>query len=249
LVIADKHATPFKPGRASLDVLGTSVGAALAAKELPIPAFVGFPFSLPSLFPEVIRRCLPTRAAFCREPRYASATQSMMSREQTMTVSIAAHMRRIAVCALFAAALSIAVPEARAADLLVRYDQSQLIRLPRPAADVIIGNPSIADVTIQGGNLLVVTGKTFGITNIIALDAQRNVIQDQRVLVEPDSQRSLVLYKGAKRESYTCTPVCAPTITIGDSNEFFDTTAKHAQRKTSVSAGLVERSEQQQSNQ
>ena len=46
----------------------------------------------------------------------------------------------------------------------------------------------VADVNIQGGNLLVVTGKAFGITNIIALDAQRNVIQDQRVLVERDDQ-------------------------------------------------------------
>ena len=90
--------------------------------------------------------------------------------------------------------------EARAADLMVRYDQSQLLRLPRPPTEVIIGNPSIADVAIQGGNLLVVTGKSFGVTNIIALDAQRNVIQDQRVVVDHDDLRRLSLYKGSKRE-------------------------------------------------
>ncbi len=129
--------------------------------------------------------------------------------------------------------------EARAADLMVRYDQSELIRLPRPATEVIIGNPSIADVTIQGGNLLVVTGKTFGITNIIALDAQRNVIQDQRVIVERDDQRMVVLYRGAVRESYSCTPTCSPTITIGDESAFFDTIAKHAQKKSSVSTGVA----------
>jgi Flp pilus assembly secretin CpaC len=37
------------------------------------------------------------------------------------------------------------------------------------AAEVIIGNPTIADVSVQGGNLLVVTGKSFGVTNIISL--------------------------------------------------------------------------------
>ena len=79
-----------------------------------------------------------------------------------------------------------AMTPAAAADLVVRYDQSQLLRLPRAVSEVIIGNPSIADVTVQGGNLLVVTGKTFGVTNIIALDADRNVIQDQRVLVKRD---------------------------------------------------------------
>jgi Pilus formation protein N terminal region len=132
--------------------------------------------------------------------------------------------------------------EVRAADLMVRYDQSQLIRLPRPATEVIVGNPSIADVAIQGGNLLVVTGKTFGVTNIIALDAQRNVIQDQRVIVERDDLRTVVLYKGPQRESYTCTPTCSPTITIGDEKSYFELISRHAQSKTSVSTNNAEAS-------
>src|ERR1700730_2459473 len=134
--------------------------------------------------------------------------------------------------------------EARAADLMVRYDQSQLLRLPRPATEVIIGNPSIADVAIQGGNLLVVTGKSFGVTNIIALDAQRNVVQDQRVVVDHDDLRTLSLYKGTKRESYTCTPDCSPTITVGDGMEDFDAIAKSAQQKSSSSAANVDRPNQ-----
>ena len=146
---------------------------------------------------------------------------------------------RVAALPAFALATLAAAGTASAAgsDLIVRYDQSQLIRLPRPATEVIIGNPSIADVNIQGGNLLVVTGKAFGITNIIALDAQRNVIQDQRVLVERDDQRALVLYRGSTRESYACTPTCSPTIMIGDETKFFDNITKHVQAKTSVSSG------------
>jgi len=75
-------------------------------------------------------------------------------------------------------------PAAATDDLIVRYDQSQLLRLPRAVSEIIVGNPSIADVTVQSGNMLVITGKTFGITNIIALDSDKNVIQDQRVVVE-----------------------------------------------------------------
>ena len=67
--------------------------------------------------------------------------------------------------------LTIEIPAARANDLIVKYDQSQLLRLPRPAAAIIIGNPTIADVSVQGGNLLVVTGQSYGITNIIHLAA------------------------------------------------------------------------------
>jgi Flp pilus assembly secretin CpaC len=126
---------------------------------------------------------------------------------------------------------------AGAPDLMVRYDQSQLIRLPRTATEVIIGNPTIADVSIQGGNLLVVTGKNFGVTNIIALDAQRNVIQDQRVIVEHDMSRTVSLYRGVKRESYTCTPNCSSTLTVGDADEYFDSINKSAQSKATAGAG------------
>jgi hypothetical protein len=137
-----------------------------------------------------------------------------------------------ATCLLAGASL----PTANAADLVVRYDQSQLLRLPRPVTEVIIGNPSIADVTVQGGNLLVVTGKTFGVTNIIALDADRNVIQDQRVVVDQDDRRTVALYKGAKRHTFTCAPTCSPALVIGDNPDYFDAVTKAAQTKRSASA-------------
>lgn len=133
------------------------------------------------------------------------------------------------------AALGLEAGYARATDLVVHYDQSQLLRLPRPVAEVIIGNPSIADVAVQGGNLLVVTGKTFGITNIIALDGERNVIQDQRVVVQRDEVRTVNVHRGNARSSYSCTPNCSPTLTIGDDKDFFETISKHAEKKTKFS--------------
>jgi hypothetical protein len=133
------------------------------------------------------------------------------------------------------AAVAIEATHARADDLIVRYDQSQLLRLPRPVAEVIIGNPSIADVAVQGGDLLVITGKTFGITNIIALDGERNVIQDQRVVVQRDEVRTVNLNRGGARSSFSCTPNCSPTLTIGDDKEYFETISKHNERKTKFS--------------
>lgn len=119
-----------------------------------------------------------------------------------------------------AAALLAGMPAASAEDLVVRYDQAQLLRLPKPISEVIVGNSSIADVTIQGANILVITGKTFGITNIIALDADRNVIQDQRIMVERDTA-VVNLHRGTGRQTYSCTPYCHPNLTIGDEDKFF----------------------------
>lgn len=139
------------------------------------------------------------------------------------------------VAGLLIAAMALAATEVRANDLVVRYDQSQLLRLPRPVSDIIIGNPSIADVTVQGGTVLVVTGKTFGVTNIIALDAEKNVIQDQRVVVERDEKRTVNLTKGALRQSYSCTPNCSPTLTIGDDPAYFEQVSKSSSTKTKFS--------------
>ena len=125
---------------------------------------------------------------------------------------------------------------AHAADLTVRYDQSQLLRMPKPVNQIIIGNPSIADVVLQSDTLLVVTGKTFGVTNIIALDQDGNVIQDQRVIVQREGTHIVNLHKGAERQSLTCTPTCSPTITIGDDPTYFNTVSKHAETKTKFSA-------------
>ena len=146
---------------------------------------------------------------------------------------------RAAVLALALLAMLGAAPAA-AGDLIVRYDQSQLLRLPRPAAEIIIGNPSIADVSLQDGNLLVVTGKTFGITNIIALDAERNIIQDQRVMVERDDRKIVNLHKGSERYTYSCTPNCEPNLTIGDEKTFFDLVNNHNSAKVKFSESAAD---------
>ena len=139
--------------------------------------------------------------------------------------------------ALAAAALS--APSAHAQDLIVKYDQASIVRLSRPAAEIIVGNPSITDVSIQSGTSLVITGKSFGITNIIALDAQGQVIRDQRVMVRVDDDRMVVVNSGGKRNSYACTPTCAPTLTVGDDAEFFSKTqgTVSSKAKTSEAAG------------
>ena len=124
-------------------------------------------------------------------------------------------------------------PAAQTADdLIVKYDQSQLLRLPRPAAEIIIGNPAIADIAVQTGNLLVVTGKTFGITNIIALDAERNVIQDQRVLVKRDEAKVVNLQRGTAAAVLQLHAAVQSLDRIGDEQDYFDTIRRPRRRRS-----------------
>src|SRR6185437_1490255 len=107
-----------------------------------------------------------------------------------------------------------------------------------------VGNPAIADISVQSGNLLVITGKTFGITNIISLDAERCVIQDQRVLVKRDEGKVVNLQRGTQRQSYNCTPQCNPSITIGDEPKYFDAIRNASQNKIGFSEGTGDKSSQ-----
>ena len=135
------------------------------------------------------------------------------------------------------AAMAMTAQQSVASELHVKYDQSQLLRLPRPVSEIIIGNPTIADISVQGKRLLVVTGKSFGHTNIILLDSEKNVIQENRVVVIREQSQVVNLRRGVARESYNCTPRCNPTITIGDDEKFLKSTANTAGLKIKMSEG------------
>jgi hypothetical protein len=124
--------------------------------------------------------------------------------------------------ALLAAVIS---APARADTLNVNVDQAHLLKLPAHVNTIIIGNPLIADATLQSGGILVVTGKGYGATNLLALDSNGRVILRKTVRVLGATGRDLVVvYKGVDRETYSCAPMCEPRITLGDSSAYFNAT-------------------------
>ncbi len=48
----------------------------------------------------------------------------------------------------------------------VHLDQAKLLKLPERTATLVIGNPLIADAAVQPGGVLVITGKSYGMTNL-----------------------------------------------------------------------------------
>src|SRR6201747_2236885 len=69
------------------------------------------------------------------------------------------------------------------APISVKVNMARILRISAPAATVIVGNPGVADVTIQDPQTLVLTGKSYGETNLIVLDAKGNPIADTLVEV------------------------------------------------------------------
>ena len=98
----------------------------------------------------------------------------------------------------------------------VVIDQTRIVRLERPAAMVIVGNPTIADVTLRDPVTVFVLGRSFGVTNIIALDAEGNEIANKRVSVSPVKGSVVTVSRGAKQFNYACTENCQPMLVPGD---------------------------------
>jgi len=98
----------------------------------------------------------------------------------------------------------------------VTVDQARIMRLDTPAHTIIVGNPIIADVNIQDGQILVVMGKNSGATNMIALDDRGREIANIDIIVETAGNNSLILYKGSERISMNCSPNCERSLNVGD---------------------------------
>lgn len=123
---------------------------------------------------------------------------------------------------LFAVA-ALGPESARADSVTVSVDEARIMKLPDRVATIVIGNPLIADAALQSGGVLVVTGKGFGSTNLLALDRAGKVVMDTTVQVlGPTSGDLVVVYRGVERESYSCAPECERRLTLGDSPAYFN---------------------------
>jgi hypothetical protein len=133
--------------------------------------------------------------------------------------------RRLVVASAVALFAVLAATAASAETFTVNVDQAHIMRLPDRVATIVIGNPLIADASLQSGGVLVVTGKSFGATNMLALDrAGKTVLNTTIQVMGPPGGDLVVVYRGVDRESYSCTPECAPRITLGDNAKFFSET-------------------------
>lgn len=116
-----------------------------------------------------------------------------------------------------------AAGSAHAADAIkVELDRAVIAKLPPHVSTVVIGNPLIADVTVQTGGLLVITGKSYGTTNMMALDRSGAILSEHNIEVFGPRGDIVVVYRGINRESYSCAPDCEPRITLGDGQAHFN---------------------------
>jgi Flp pilus assembly secretin CpaC len=146
-------------------------------------------------------------------------------------------LRSLAIGAMLWPAVCLGAPEPD--KISVYVDQAKLLKLPAKVATIIVGNPLIADVTLQSGGIVVVTGKGYGATNFIAMDRSGDVLVDRQIQVEGPTERLVTVYRGVERESYSCAPICQRRITLGDGENYFKAAIDQAGSLSSQASGAA----------
>ncbi len=96
-----------------------------------------------------------------------------------------------------------------AEDMLSVYmNHARVLKLDRPVSKIIIGNSEVADATVADSKTIVLTGRSFGTTNLVILDADGNAIVDERILVSIDEGNTVRVFRQTVRSVLSCTPNC-----------------------------------------
>ena len=135
---------------------------------------------------------------------------------------------------LLAAALT--APAAAAETILVYLDQARVIKLPERATTVVVGDPLIADISIERGGIAIITAKGYGATNLIVMDKTGAVLMEKSVEVKGPSDRTVVVFRGVNHETYSCTPTCERRMTLGDNPDYFDKTLNQVTTRNAQAA-------------
>jgi Pilus formation protein N terminal region len=152
-------------------------------------------------------------------------------------------MRRYALTFASAAAVAALVTTSPAAlagqPLTIEIDQSQLVILPSTPGSIVIGNPSIADATVQGTNLFM-HGRSYGTTNIMVLDMNGQQLGAFDVSVSHSTANAMTVFKGGMRYSYNCATNCESELQIGDSGVYSENIAAQIQLKNKLATGQTD---------
>ena len=150
-----------------------------------------------------------------------------------------AALSRLALAGTLAAAAFGALPAAAddaPAKIDVMLGQAKVMHISRPANVVIIGNPAIADATIQDTQTLIITGHSFGTTNLIVLDSDGKAIANAELTVTPADDQVVTVYSRTVRQTLSCTPDCSPVMALGDDMTVFNNVNTQVQAQSAASS-------------
>ena len=136
------------------------------------------------------------------------------------------------------AILAASTQTAAAEQLWLTMDQVRPYKLENPAQSIVVGNPAIADVTVQDNSNVLLFGKAPGLTNIFIFDENGEAVKNIIIRVRTPSSDMMTVHRGIARTTYNCTTNCEATVTVGDSDTAFNNVSSQVQSKYSQASSM-----------
>lgn len=133
--------------------------------------------------------------------------------------------RVLALSAALLAATAMSGVAAAQSAIEVGVGHATLLRLKAPARSVVVGDPSVADVSVEGPNQVVVFGKRPGGTSLTVLGSGRAVLVETQVVVHPGASGGVTVTYGTGKTIepggltvvYACGATCVRSVEGKDS--------------------------------
>ncbi|MCF1504896.1 pilus assembly protein N-terminal domain-containing protein [Afifella sp. H1R] len=126
---------------------------------------------------------------------------------------------------------------ARADTIALTIDFAKVMKLDKPVSTIVIGNPGIADATVEDEQTLVLTGKAAGTTNLIALDQDGHEVANAILQVVSNDRQLTTVFYGSNRQTLSCSPICEKVISVGDAVTNFEQASAQIQQRQSFARG------------
>ena len=135
-------------------------------------------------------------------------------------------------------ALALSLASAASADqLFVEAGKAIPVQIGGAASSIVIGNKNIADVAVHNENLMFITGKSYGTTNLLVFDKAGRQIYSTDVMVTTNSTNLVTINRAGQTFTYDCAPSCKSVLSIGDDPEHFAALIDQQLQSQALTAG------------
>ncbi|MDB5440550.1 MAG: pilus assembly protein CpaC [Caulobacteraceae bacterium] len=126
--------------------------------------------------------------------------------------------RLLLIVALAAPSLARAAP---GGGVSVHIDEAVPVTLGAQAGQVVVANPSIADVSLTDRRHLMILGRSYGRTSVSVLDGVGRRIFETTINVAPAETGRVSLFRGIEVYNYACSARCERTPMPGESQGIY----------------------------
>ena len=107
-------------------------------------------------------------------------------------------------------------------DIVIDIDYTEGFSLERPAGQIVLGNPIIADVKVRDESNIFIIGKSPGRTNMLVYGRDGS-LQARHTIIVRDPNTYLTVFSGAGNKAhYDCMPNCQRVMRIEDSGTAYE---------------------------